>query len=238
MSSRPPTGGARQLVHRSPTSGIGPSTRRAAPARSARARDHEGLVHVQPRCSVGRDRQRAKHTPGEPIVTVGVLQRRQRRPGQPGREGRPRQLDDRPDPRPLVEADRHRHVLQERRPHPLRREARRLQRRRARSPTPCTVVGQTTTTVTVYTQDWTYELNDDSEWVPVKDGDEHVATYVRDLTAEEKAGCPTPPPTPTRRRSSRGRRSCRPASPRRTCRCRTCGCRTCGASADAAAEHR
>ena len=59
---------------------------------------------------------------------------------------------------------------------------------------PCTVVGQTTTKVTVYTQDWTYELNDDSEWVPVKDGDEDVATDVRDLTAEEKAGCPTPTP--------------------------------------------
>ena len=75
---------------------------------------------------------------------------------------------------------------------------------------PCTVVGQTTTKVTVYTQDWTYKLNDGSEWVAVKDGDEHVATYVRNLTVEEKAGCPTPPPTRPRRRSSRGRRSCRP----------------------------
>ena len=73
---------------------------------------------------------------------------------------------------------------------------------------PCTVVGQKTTKVTVYTQAWTYELNDDSDWVPVKVGDEDVATYVRDLTAEEEAGCPTPPRPSSR--SSRGRRSCRP----------------------------
>jgi LPXTG-motif cell wall-anchored protein len=62
---------------------------------------------------------------------------------------------------------------------------------------PCTRTGQTTTTVTVYAQDWTHELNSSFEWVAVKDDDEYVVkTYERDLTDEEKADCPIPETTP------------------------------------------
>ena len=102
---------------------------------------------------------------------------------------------------------------------------------------PCTVVGQKTTKVTVYTQAWTHELNDDSDWVPVKVGDEDVATYVRDLTAEEEAGCPTPAPDAGAAGAAGAGAVAAPA-PARTCGCRTCSCRTCGCRTDAVAEHR
>ena len=63
---------------------------------------------------------------------------------------------------------------------------------------PCTKIGQTKTPVTVYAQDWTYELMKDFEWVAEKVGKEVVAkTYVRDLTAEEKAKCPVEETTTT-----------------------------------------
>ena len=63
---------------------------------------------------------------------------------------------------------------------------------------PCTKIGQTKTSVTVYAQDWTYELNKDFEWVAAKVGEEVVAkTYVRDLTADEKAKCPVKETTTT-----------------------------------------
>ena len=63
---------------------------------------------------------------------------------------------------------------------------------------PCTEIGQTKTPVTVYAQEWTYELNGDFEWVAEKVGEERIEeTYDRDLTAEEQAKCPVEETTTT-----------------------------------------